>query len=104
MTELTTVKATLEQKFRQLSKRAASINDEAHQLGDDDWTEHAIEVAGDEVQVEVEDATLEEIAQIKLALQQIEAGTYGVCSECNHAIAPGRLGALPYATLCVKCA
>ena len=104
MTELTAVKTALEQKLRQLSKRAADINDEAHQLGDDDWAEHAIEVADDEVQVEVEEASLEEIGQIKLALEQIDAGKYGVCGKCNKAIAPGRLEALPYATLCVKCA
>jgi len=104
MIELTTVKATLEQKLRQLSKRAAKLNDDSHQPGDDDWAEHAIELAGDEVKVEIEDATLEEIAQIQLALTQIDEGSYGVCGKCNKAIAVGRLEALPYATLCVKCA
>ena len=43
------------------------------------------------------------LAQIDEALAKIEAGTYGTCDRCGQAIAPARLEALPYATLCVSC-
>jgi RNA polymerase-binding protein DksA len=43
------------------------------------------------------------LSQIDDALAKIDAGTYGVCDRCGQAIAPARLEALPYATLCVSC-
>ncbi len=42
-------------------------------------------------------------AEIIAALEQIEAGTFGICISCGKAIAPGRLMALPHAGLCVTC-
>jgi len=48
-----------------------------------------------------EEDTLE---MIELALQRIEAGTYGRCVDCEGAIPKTRLNALPYTPLCVKCA
>jgi RNA polymerase-binding protein DksA len=43
------------------------------------------------------------LSQIEEALAKIDAGTYGTCDRCGQAIAPARLDALPYATLCVSC-
>ncbi|MBX9788487.1 MAG: TraR/DksA family transcriptional regulator [Pirellulales bacterium] len=48
-----------------------------------------------------EEETLE---AIESALERIEDGTYGLCEECNVKIPKARLNALPYATLCVRCA
>ena len=45
----------------------------------------------------------EEIAAINEALEKIDEGTYGKCSNCGTQIKAARLRALPYATLCVKC-
>ena len=98
------IKAQLEETLRELTARAVDIDDNLSEQGDDDWAEQAIESSGDEVLEEVGDATLEEIEQIKRALQQIAAGKYGICTRCNREIARGRLEALPYATVCVKCA
>lgn len=42
--------------------------------------------------------------QIELALERIEEGTYGICEECGCQIPRVRLHAVPYATMCVKCA
>jgi DnaK suppressor protein len=44
----------------------------------------------------------EQLAQVEDALRAIEAGTYGVCSECGEEIPQARLNAVPWATLCVK--
>ncbi|MEI9899581.1 MAG: TraR/DksA family transcriptional regulator [Hyphomicrobium sp.] len=41
--------------------------------------------------------------EIQAALKRIEAGTYGVCEECEIPIAPRRLDAVPFARLCVAC-
>jgi RNA polymerase-binding protein DksA len=54
------------------------------------------------------DYTLEEneehlLAEIDAALQRIENGTYGVCTNCGKQIPPERLEARPWATLCIDC-
>lgn len=41
--------------------------------------------------------------QITEALQRIADGTFGRCEECDAAIPPARLKAIPTATLCVRC-
>jgi DnaK suppressor protein len=44
------------------------------------------------------------LAQIESSLERIEEGTYGQCEECGVKIPKSRLNAVPYATLCVRCA
>ena len=51
--------------------------------------------------MESEESTLE---KIEASLERIEEGTYGQCEECGVKIPKTRLNAIPYATLCVKCA
>ena len=42
--------------------------------------------------------------KIEMALERVEDGTYGHCEECGAKIPKTRLNAIPYATMCVKCA
>jgi DnaK suppressor protein len=51
--------------------------------------------------MENEGAALE---KIEASLERIDEGTYGTCEECGVKIPKSRLNAIPYATLCVKCA
>jgi RNA polymerase-binding protein DksA len=51
--------------------------------------------------MENEGAALE---KIQTSLDRIEEGTYGACEACGAKIPKTRLNAIPYATLCVKCA
>jgi DnaK suppressor protein len=44
------------------------------------------------------------LASIEASLERIEDGTYGLCEECGVKIPKSRLNAIPYATLCVRCA
>jgi DnaK suppressor protein len=41
---------------------------------------------------------------IEHALERIEDGSYGECEECGCKIPKMRLDAIPYTTVCVKCA
>ena len=43
------------------------------------------------------------LQQIEDSLGKIKSHTYGICDVCGGPIAPRRLKALPYATLCVEC-
>lgn len=44
------------------------------------------------------------LVQIETSLERIEEGSYGTCEECGAKIPKTRLNAIPYATLCVRCA
>jgi len=44
------------------------------------------------------------LERIEAALQRIEEGNYGLCEECGVRIPKTRLNAIPFASLCVKCA
>jgi DnaK suppressor protein len=41
---------------------------------------------------------------IESALERIEEGEYGSCSECGGTVPKTRLNAIPYTPFCVKCA
>lgn len=41
--------------------------------------------------------------EARAALGRIDEGNYGICVECEQAIAPARLAALPWAALCLHC-
>lgn len=43
------------------------------------------------------------LEQINIALDRLDSGTYGICTNCRKQIDPRRLGALPYVTLCIGC-
>lgn len=45
----------------------------------------------------------QEVRAIETALARLEAGTYGICSECGSEIGLERLRAVPTATRCVEC-
>ena len=43
------------------------------------------------------------LRDVRAALRRIRDGTFGTCSECEAAISPKRLAALPWALRCIKC-
>jgi DnaK suppressor protein len=43
------------------------------------------------------------LREVEDALRRIDAGSYGVCMECDEAISTKRLDALPWAKYCVTC-
>ena len=43
------------------------------------------------------------LAQIDAALKRIDRGDFGTCLDCEEAIAPKRLAALPWAGYCLHC-
>lgn len=57
----------------------------------------------DEVAAAVVERRARELEQVDRALADIDAGRYGVCSDCGEAISEARLKVLPFATRCVGC-
>jgi DnaK suppressor protein len=74
----------------------------------------AIEKSADQMD-EIQYATERELAmrnvdressllrQVKAALARVHDGSFGACAECESAISPRRLAALPWALLCIQC-
>jgi RNA polymerase-binding protein DksA len=81
-----------------------TIDDEAEEIsGSSD--NHLGDTAAVTLDREI-DYTLEEnsghvLSEIDAALKRIEDGTYGICSACGNEIAPERLEAYPWASLCM---
>ena len=43
------------------------------------------------------------LRQVKAALARIRDGSFGTCIECESAISPKRLAAVPWAARCIQC-
>jgi DnaK suppressor protein len=47
------------------------------------------------------DSTL--LRELKAALRRIQDGSFGTCMDCESAISPKRLAAVPWARYCIQC-
>ena len=84
-----------------------TLENETGELVSGSADQHMADTATETVDREI-DYTLEEhderlLKAIDQALTRIDAGTYGVCVNCGARIAPERLEAMPWATLCIDC-
>ena len=43
------------------------------------------------------------LREVRAALRRIHEGSFGTCLECETAISPKRLAAVPWALLCIRC-
>lgn len=98
-------KAELEENLSRIAKPVDNKGDYKTSFEDigtdreDNTTE--VEQYADTLPVEI---TLEKKLQdIIEALEKMEKGTYGVCTECGEAIEIDRLRANPSAKTCIKC-
>lgn len=57
----------------------------------------------DEIAAVMVDRRARELVEIDRALEDIEAGRYGMCRDCGESIAQARLTVMPFATRCVPC-
>ena len=46
---------------------------------------------------------VDRVNRLSAALERLKSGDYGTCVECEEAISPARLQALPEVTTCVRC-
>lgn len=69
-----------------------------------DSAEQVTERENEDVLRNLQEETRLELKQVRSAIKRIETGEYGICSDCGAEISEGRLAALPYATLCIRCA
>jgi RNA polymerase-binding transcription factor DksA len=67
---------------------------------------HLADVAHEAVDADVQVLQTERgiLGEIIAALQRIDDGSFGACTECGTPIYEERLKAIPYSALCVRCA
>lgn len=102
-----TLRAQLEIELDTLIRRQGRID--AHLKNEEhappaDWTELASFRENDEVLEHLDDHTRRRVGELFATLSRLDTEDWGVCEECGKAIGEGRLGAMPTATLCVRCA
>jgi len=83
-----------------------SLDEEVEEIAamsDNHLAETATATLGREIDYTLGGNSEEVLTQIDAALRRIEEGTYGTCVRCGRAIAPERLEASPWASLCIGC-
>ena len=100
----TELRAELEAKKQELEARLERITANVRRGYHPDSKERAKELEDSEVVDALGNEARAEIAKISAALQRIDAGDYGACTECGNPISEKRLSVYPYANECIDCA
>ena len=103
-----TIKRVLERTRRDLSSaihsgmHAADETTERREIFKDPYGAASL-THDEEVAAAMVEHRARELEDVERALEDIEAGRYGICRDCGNEIAQARLKVLPFATLCVSC-
>lgn len=98
------IKEGLLQRKRELEagiKQLQLDNDVSDQIQDSG--DQAISSAFESLKSSLHNNEYEEFKMIEKALEMIEAGSYGMCVDCQEAISEKRLKSYPNATRCILC-
>lgn len=99
----------LEQMLHELDTATTTLENEgARDSGElSHVDQHPADNASDLVDQDRENALIEaadgQRTQIRAALQRIEDGSYGTCTDCGATISEARLSVRPEAARCVEC-
>jgi DnaK suppressor protein len=84
----------------------ATTEDEARELSgglDNHLADIATHTYDRELDSTLEESEEQHLSHIDAALNRIEAGTFGICTNCGRPIGLERLEAMPWVTLCIDC-
>lgn len=103
MTDTTIYKERLVKRKTELDDRLHRIEHDLDEPVSQDTEDRATEREDDEVMEAMGNSGLDEITAIDAALTRIEAGTFGVCVNCEETISDERLNVIPTAVKCRNC-
>jgi DnaK suppressor protein len=99
------LKRMLEERRQEIQQKLKSLREtipvEAGAVRDAE--EQSVDDFVQEVDFALMEMKSETLARIDEAMQRLEDGSYGLCTECGGEIAEARLKALPFAALCRDC-
>ncbi|MDD4905800.1 MAG: TraR/DksA family transcriptional regulator [Methylobacter tundripaludum] len=104
MKEYEEVRNSLIDMLEDLDDRLAKITHDVKEPLDKDFEEQATQAENDEVLDSLGNAARTEIEMVKQAIARIDKGQYGLCLVCGKPISQERLKAVPYSSMCIKCA
>jgi RNA polymerase-binding protein DksA len=96
----------IEQHRVELKLAEDELDDLLRASGDgsgDDQADAGAKTAEREHEISVAANARASLRQAEHALEQLDAGTYGICENCGNPIGKLRLQARPRATLCMTC-
>lgn len=99
--KLRTEREELLVQIADLERRASG--EDVGRVYDDDYGEPETATYERERVLSLLDNSRDLLEQVDVALEKIEAGTYGICESCGKAIEAARVKALPHASLCIAC-
>jgi DnaK suppressor protein len=95
--ELLDRKKELEETLTRMSREKIT-DDQVQDPGD-----QALTSTLESLKLSFQDTEIEEINRIDKALEKIEDGTYGICTDCQEPISEKRLKSYPNAARCLMC-
>ena len=95
---------SLETKKSELTGRLDRITANLRRGLETDSKERAKQLEDSEVIDALGNEARDELKKISMALQRVDAGTYGSCSSCGSRIDAKRIEVYPYASTCIDCA
>ncbi|HLS28279.1 MAG TPA: TraR/DksA C4-type zinc finger protein [Opitutales bacterium] len=107
MENLESIKAQLQENLREIIGRGEGVRDQIRQKdpgGNWSYDDLGIEGEFDDVLNRLGDQNRKEALETWQALNRIDRGTYGICTECGGKIEPERLEAMPATEYCLSCA
>jgi RNA polymerase-binding protein DksA len=107
MGEYEAIRARLRERAAVLQRRVGRIRDHLRHAQvplERDFAEQATQRENEEVLEGLDSRGRQELAELRAALERLDAGSYGTCAGCGESIPVARLEAMPTATLCVGCA
>ncbi len=105
--DLQSSKTGLIDRRAELLERGKRIHENIHHRDEPlsaDFAEQAIELENRELLEALDDEVKLELRQIERALIRIDEEEYESCENCGEDVGEERLKALPYTTLCIRCA
>jgi DnaK suppressor protein len=100
---LTEERSVVLEERRRLAEDTPQAHDVVAADGSESRSSDAAETLDRGIELSLEGNAEHLLGAIESALARVEAGSYGMCDRCGHAIANERLEALPWATKCIEC-
>jgi DnaK suppressor protein len=95
----------LEERRTEIHEKLRAIREEVPSYQDEvrDAEEQSVTDFAQEMEFALMEMKAQTLIRIDEALLRVDAGTYGVCDQCEQEIAEARLKAVPFALLCIEC-
>lgn len=107
MKETSEIRKRLTANLTEILDRNDSVRESIRQRGGTEnmnFEDLGLDGEFDDVLDSLGDRSRIELLEIRAALQRLDQGTYGTCTNCGRQIDPERLEAMPATEYCVECA